>query len=429
MPTHIKDRIRKAHFLFQFHENLGVALETIRSNKFRSFLTILGVVIGVTSVISVASIIQGLNNLVANRVNQLGSNVFFVSRFPPFTFGRLPEKIRQRRYLQYEDALVIRERCPSVKEVTVFQTRFAGLGGFNWVRHGNERVENAILRSAESAYSRVLPIFSIRDGRTITDFDNEHAANVCIIGSGIADTLFPNVDPVGKDLNVNGTIFRIIGTFDRDPGLFGGPGIDQFVVLPYRTFHRMYPEIEDNIIAVSVQNPEQSLQAHDEVIEVMRRQRKIPANQENDFDIFESDILSTVWKQLTGAVVTLTLVISSIGLLVGGIGVMNIMLVSVTERTREIGIRKAVGAKKKDILQQFLMEAMTLTGVGGILGILLGSLLSQIIRTLFPALPTQVSILWVGIAFSVSVAVGLFFGIFPAKRAAELDPIVALRYE
>ena len=239
MQIRVKERIRKVHFLFQFQENLGIALETIRSNKFRSFLTILGVVIGVTSVITVASIIQGLNNLVASRVNQLGSNVFFVSRIPPFTFGRLPDKIRQRKYLKYEDALAIRDKCPSVKEATVFQTRFAGLGGLNLVRYGNERIENVILRSAEPAYSRVLPIFSIRDGRTVTDFDNEHASNVCIIGSGIADTLFPTMDPVGKDLNVNGTIFRIIGVFDRDPGLFGGPGIDQFVVVPYRTFHRM----------------------------------------------------------------------------------------------------------------------------------------------------------------------------------------------
>jgi putative ABC transport system permease protein len=429
MPSQLLKPISQFHFLFQFRENMGIALETIRTNKFRSFLTILGVVIGVTSVISVASIIQGLNNLVANRVSQLGSNVFFVSRLPAFTFGRLPEKIRQRKYLKYEDALAIRERCPTVKEVTIFQTRFGGLGGTNLVRYGNEKIENVILRSAEPAYTRVLPIFNIRDGRSITENDNEHSSNVCVIGSGIAGTLFPVTDPIGNEINVNGTIFTIIGTFDQDPGLFGGPGIDQFVVIPYRTFHRMYPELKENIIAVSVPDPQLSTQAQGEVIEVLRRQRKIPANGENDFDLFESDILTTVWKQLTGAVVILTLVISSIGLLVGGIGVMNIMLVSVTERTREIGIRKAVGAQKKDIMQQFLMEAMTLTGAGGLIGILVGALISVTIKTLIPSLPTQVSLLWVGIAFSVSVAVGLFFGIFPAKRAADLDPIVALRYE
>jgi putative ABC transport system permease protein len=392
-------------------------------------LTILGVVIGVTSVISVASIIQGLNNLVAERVNQIGSNVMFVSRLPGFVFGRLPDKIRQRKYLHYEDAVAIREQCPSVDLATAFQTRAVFSGGTNLVRAGNERVENAILRGVESAYARVLPLFSIKDGHFITDFENEHAAHVCVIGAGIADTLFPATDPVSKEINVNGQLHQVVGTMEKDPGLFGGPGVDQFVVLPYNTFHRMYPEIEDNLIAVSVRNPNLIAKAQDEVVEVLRHRRKVPAKEENDFDIFESDILSVIWKQLTGAVVVLTLVISSIGLLVGGIGVMNIMLVSVTERTREIGIRKAVGAHKKDILQQFLMEAMALTGFGGVAGILLGFVISFTVRTLFPSLPSQVSLFWVIIAFSVSVAVGLFFGIFPAKRAADLDPIVALRYE
>jgi len=419
----------KMQGLLQLRENLGIALDTIRGHKFRSFLTILGVVIGVTSVISVASIIQGLNNMVANRVTQLGSNVFFVSRIPAFTFGRLPEKIRQRKYLRYEDAQALREWCPSVDQATAFQTRTAGFGGLNQVRSGNERIESAILRSAEPATALVFPIFAVKDGRFITDFDNEHAASVCVIGTGIADTLFPAVDPVGKELNVNGTLFRILGVFEKDPGLFGGPGVDQFVMIPYATFHRMYPEIEDVFIAVSAKRTDWVAKAVDEVTEVMRRRRKVSVGEENDFNIFESDILSTVWKQLTGAVVILTMVISSIGLLVGGIGVMNIMLVSVTERTREIGIRKAVGAQKRDILQQFLIEAMTLTGVGGVAGILAGFLISFTLRTLLPSLPSEVSLLWVIVAFSVSVAVGLVFGILPAKRAADLDPIVALRYE
>jgi putative ABC transport system permease protein len=419
----------KFQSLLPLRENLGIALDTIRSHKFRSFLTILGVVIGVTSVISVASIIQGLNNMVSNRVTQLGSNVFFVSRIPAFTFGRLPEKIRQRKYLRYEDAQAIRELCPSVEQATAFQTRTAGFGGLNQVRYGNERIENTILRSAEASAARVFPIFAVRDGRFITDFDIEHAATACVVGTGVADTLFPAVDPVGKEINVNGTWFTIIGVFEKDPGLFGGPGVDQFVMIPYSTFHRMYPEIEDVFIAVSAKRNDLVARAIDEVTEVMRRRRKVPVGAENDFNLFESDILSTVWKQLTGAVVILTMVISSIGLLVGGIGVMNIMLVSVTERTREIGIRKAVGARKRDILQQFLIEAMTLTGVGGVAGILAGFLISFSIRTLLPSLPSEVSLFWVVIAFSVSVAVGLVFGILPAKRAADLDPIVALRYE
>jgi putative ABC transport system permease protein len=413
----------------QVRENLLIALETIRSNKFRSFLTILGVVIGVMSVISVASIIQGLNNVVADRVNQLGTKVFFVSRIPPFTFGNLPERIRKRKFLYYSDAVAIREQCSSIELATAFQTRAVFFGTANLVKYGNERIESSVLRGAEPEYARVLSIFSMKDGRFLNDTDNEHASKVCAIGSGIADTLFPSTDPIGKEIYVNGALFQVIGTFERDAGLFGGPGVDQFVVIPYNTFHKMYPEIEDNLVAVSVKDPTLIPQAQDEVTEVLRRRRKVATNDENDFDLMSPDILSTVWKQLTGAVVVLTLVISSIGLLVGGIGVMNIMLVSVTERTREIGIRKAVGATRKDILQQFLIEAMTLTGAGGVIGILLGGLISLAVRTFFPALPSEISIFWSVVAFSVSVGVGLFFGIFPAKRAADLDPIASLRYE
>jgi len=413
----------------QVRENLLIAMETIRSNKFRSFLTILGVVIGVMSVISVASIIQGLNNVVADRVNQLGTKVFFVSRIPPFTFGHLPERIRKRKFLYYSDALAVREQCPAIELATAFQTRAVFIGTPNLVKYGNERIESSILRGVEPEYTRVLSIVSIKDGRFINDTDNEHAAKVCAIGSGIAETLFPSTDPIGKEVYVNGDIFQVIGTLEKDPGLFGGPGVDQFVLIPYNTFHKMYPEIEDNLIAVSVSDPMLIPKAQDEVTEVLRRRRKVATDGESDFDLMSPDILSTVWKQLTGAVVVLTLVISSIGLLVGGIGVMNIMLVSVTERTREIGIRKAVGATRRDILQQFLIEAMTLTGAGGVIGILLGGLVSLAVRTFFPALPSQMSIFWAVVAFTVSVGVGLFFGIFPAKRAADLDPIASLRYE
>jgi len=412
-----------------YRETLLIAWDTVRSNKFRSFLTILGVVIGVTSVISVASIIRGLNNVVEDRVQALGAKVFFVTRIPPFTFSRPPERIRRRKFLTYEDAVALREQCPTAEYATPFQQRAFFTGQSNLVRYGNERIESAVIRSAEPEYVRVLPIFSMRDGRFISAYDNEHSSKVCAIGAGIADTLFPFSAPVNKEITVNGEVFRVIGTFERDPGLFGGPGIDQFVMIPYNTFHKMYPEIEDNIILISASDPALIPIVEDEVVEVLRRRRHVASREENDFDLASPDVISAVWNQLTGAIVILTMVISSIGLLVGGIGVMNIMLVSVTERTREIGIRKAVGAKRQDILLQFVVEAMALTGTGGIIGILIGGLLSLTVRTLFPSLPAQVSLFWVVVAFSVSVAVGLFFGIYPAKRAAHLDPIVALRYE
>jgi putative ABC transport system permease protein len=415
--------------LLQLRENFSIAWETIRTNKFRSFLTLLGVVIGVTSVITVAAFIQGLNNIVADKVNQLGSRVFFVTRIPPLIFARIPEKIRQRKYLLYDDAKALQEMCRSIQTATAFQQRAVFMGSPNLVKYGNEKTESAILRGVEPSFARVFNIFVIRDGHFINEFENEHAAKVCNIGAGIVDTLFPSTDPVGKEITVNGESFQVVGTYESDPGLFGGPGVDQFVVIPYATFHKMYPEIEDNIIAVSVRDPSEMQKAQDEVTEILRRRRKVPPRQENDFEIASPDLLASIWQQLTGAIVILTLVISSIGLLVGGIGVMNIMLVSVTERTREIGVRKAVGAKRRDILQQFLIEAMTLTGAGGVIGILLGAFISLTVKSLFPSLPAQVSVFWVLIAFVVSVGVGLFFGILPAKRAAELDPIVSLRYE
>jgi putative ABC transport system permease protein len=415
--------------LLQVRENLSIAWVTVRTNKFRSFLTILGVVIGVTSVITVAALIQGLNNLVADKVNQLGSRVFFVTRIPPLLFSRPSEKIRQRKYLRYEDSRAIAEQCPSIQTATAFQQRAVFMGSPNLVKYGNEKVESAILRGVEPSFARVFSIFTVRDGRFISEFDNEHAAKVCNNGAGIVDTLFPLSDPVGKEISVNGDSFTVVGTYEREPGLFGGPGVDQFVVIPYNTFHRMYPEIEDHVIAVSIRAPSEMQKAQDEVTDVLRRRRKVPSQEENDFEIASPDLLASIWQQLTGAIVILTLIISSIGLLVGGIGVMNIMLVSVTERTREIGIRKAVGAQRRDILQQFLIEAMTLTGTGGVIGILLGAIISYTVKRLVPSLPAQVSVFWVVVAFAVSVGVGLFFGIFPAKRAAELDPIVALRYE
>jgi putative ABC transport system permease protein len=399
----------------QLQQTVLLSFDTLRANKFRSFLTILGVVIGVTSVIAVASIIQGLNNVVQDRVAALGTKVFFVSRIPPFTFGRLPERIRKRKFLYVEDAVAIREQCPSVEDATPFQQRAVFTGQPNLVRYANERVESAVLRSAEPQYISVLPIFSMRDGRFISDFDNEHSAKVCSIGAGIADTLFPATDPVGKEINLNGQMFGVIGVFERDPGLFGGPGIDQFVMIPYNTFHKLYPEIEDNLLLVSVRDPSLLSKGQDEVTDVLRRRRRVRAQEESDFDIMSPDILSQVWNQLTGAIVILTMVISSIGLLVGGIGVMNIMLVSVTERTREIGIRKAVGARRRDILAQFLIEAMTLTAPesdqhSG------GSLISLAVRTFLPAC-RPVSLIWVVAAFSVSIGVGFFSGL-PGKRAA-----------
>ena len=412
----------------ELKENFLVAMDALRVRKRRSALTVLGIVIGVTSVVAVAAIIQGLNRHVGDRLQSLGGRVLFVTRMPG-RFGRLREKIRLRKHFRYEDALYIRERCRSCEYVTAYGQRAIFFGESNEIRAGREQVKDPILRGADPEHAEVLPLFGVRDGRFITHYDMEHRRYVCVLGAAIATSLFPNVDPVGREVVLNGLRFEVIGVMENDSGLFGMSGVNQFVIIPYSTFHKLYPESREHWLAVSAPDPSLLLQTKDEVTHITRRLRRVPLSAENDFEIITPDFLTDLWKQLTGALVLLTTVISSIGLLVGGIGVMNIMLISVTERTQEIGVRKAVGARRQDIRAQFLIEAITLTGFGGVLGILLGIVVSWTVRLVFPLLPTEVSLLWVTLAFLISVSVGLFFGFYPANRAANLDPITCLRYE
>jgi putative ABC transport system permease protein len=414
----------------ELRENFLAAMDTIRARKGRSALTILGIVIGVTSVISVAAIITGLNKSVAERIQALGARVFIISRLP---FGtnptRMPEAIRIRKYLLYEDAVAIREGCPLCEISTAFGTRAFFFGQSTEIRRGREKVDSVIIRGVDPEYAGAIQLFAVDQGRFISAFDLEHASFVCVLGKGIADALFPVSDPIGQEVTLNGLHYEVVGIFEKDPGLFGGAGVDRFVVIPWTTFHKLYPDSKEVVIAVSVRDPQMISQAQSQVIEVLRRQRHVPFNKENDFEIGTPDFFLDLWKQLTGAIVILTGVISSIGLLVGGIGVMNIMLISVTERTQEIGVRKAVGARKQDIRAQFLIEAMVLTCFGGAIGILAGATISFLVHKLVPGLPAEVSAFWVAMGFSISGAVGLFFGFYPANRAANLDPITCLRYE
>lgn len=414
----------------QARENFLAALDTLRSSKVRSALTVLGIVIGVSSVISMASIIQGLNKFVQDKVESLGSRTYFVSRFPPGTDpSRWPTSIRTRRYFEYDYADFIRRAAPDVQVVTTFGTRGFFFGDTNLITNGNRSVEKVIVRGAEPQYSEAIPLFSVGRGRFISAFDQEHARPVVVLGAAINESLFPNTDAVGKTVRLNGDLYDVIGVFEHDPGLFIGPGVDAFAVIPLSNFKKQYPEAKELLMAFTVP-PNVSLQtAQDEVVQAMRRLRHVPASKENDFELSSPDFLSNLWNQLTGALVILTSVISSIGLLVGGIGVMNIMLISVTERTQEIGLRKAIGARRGDIRLQFLLEAVFLTLAGGTIGILIGACVSTLVRTFVPSIPASLSYLWVTIGFTISVAVGVFFGFYPANLAANLDPIVCLRYE
>lgn len=414
----------------QARENFRAALDTLRSTKVRSALTVLGIIIGVSSVISMASIIQGLNRFVQDRVESLGSRTYFVSRFPPGTDpSRWPQSIRTRRYFEYNYADYIREAAPHLQVVTTFGTRGFFFGDSNLITAEGRSVEKVIVRGAEPQYTEAIPLFSIGRGRFISSFDQEHARPVVVLGAAINESLFPNSDAIGKTVRINGELYEVVGIFEHDPGLFIGPGVDAFAVIPLSTFKKQYPEAKELIMAFTVPENVRVDTAQDEVIQAMRRLRHISADKENDFEISSPDFLSNLWNQLTGALVILTSVISSIGLLVGGIGVMNIMLISVTERTQEIGLRKAIGARRIDIRVQFLLEAVVLTLVGGTIGILIGATVSTLVRTFIPSIPASLSYLWVSIGFTISVGVGLFFGYYPANLAANLDPIVCLRYE
>jgi len=416
--------------LAQARENFLAAMETLRSSKVRSALTVLGIVIGVSSVISMAAIIQGLNKFVQDRVESLGSRTYFLTRFPPGTDpSHMPARIRIRRYLEYDYAEFIRQAAPDVENVNTVGTRGFFLGDSNLITSGDRSVEKVIVRGAEPEYAEALPLFSIARGRFISSFDEEHARAVVVLGAAICDSLFPNADPLGKTVRINGITYEVIGVFEHDQGLFLGPGVDIFAIIPLSNFKKHYPEAKELILIFTIPAGVNVETAQGEVIQAMRSLRRIPADKDNDFELSSPDFLSHLWNQLTGALVILTTVISSIGLLVGGVGVMNIMLISVTERTQEIGVRKAIGARRADVRLQFLLEAVVLTLVGGIIGILIGAGVSTLVRTFVPSVPATLSYLWVTIGFVISVAVGLFFGYYPANLAANLDPIDCLRYE
>ena len=414
-----------------FGENLRMAVDTLRSRKIRAALTILGIVIGVTSVISVAAIIDGLNGLIKNRIQSFGSRSFFVLRIPPGFTGLtpLPQKIRMRKYLQVEDAQYLKESIPELDVATAFSNRINfGTAQPDSIRYGDEHVERLFVRGAQPDYVAALPLFSVGYGRFISPFDEEHARDVVVIGAAIADSLFPHVDPIGKRVRLDGRGYEVIGVFEKDAGLFGGPGVDQFACIPMSNFHKNFPEIREVFLMFTVRDGANLDTVRGLVTEVMRRRRHVPPHAEDDFEIADPNFFIDLWNQLTGAMAILTGVISSIGLLVGGIGVMNIMLISVTERTAEIGVRKALGARKADIRVQFLLEAVTLSGIGGVLGIAVGGAISAAARAL-ASIPTTLSPFWVVAGVAMSVGVGLFFGYYPANRAANLDPIVCLRYE
>jgi len=414
--------------LFEIKESMLMAWASLKSNKMRSFLTILGVLIGVTAVIGMVSIIQGLNNSMAKQIESLGSNAIYVTKFKiGIRLGNISEEERKRKEITFEDAMAVREYCPSVSEVSPQNWG----PGSHIAKFGKEEDTRFELIGVLPEYEVVNNNF-VKEGRFFTDSDVNYRAEVVVLGPDVKERLFPYLDPIGKEILLGGATFSpkkftVIGVMEKRPNILGG-SMNNFILLPYWTFMKLYPQEKGLLLIARPKSPDVISKAIDEITELMRRRRALPPDKPNDFAVSTQDDLMNVYHQITTGVYLAMVVISSIGLLVGGVGVMNIMLVSVTERTREIGIRKAIGAKKRDIVWQFLIEAMTLSGTGGVLGIVVGVVLSQLIALTTP-LPASISVPWVIIGFSVAVSVGLIFGIYPAYRAAKVDPIVSLRYE
>jgi len=411
-----------------FNSGARMALGTIRAHKLRSFLTVLGVIIGTGTVIAVSSIITGLDSTISNIFRSMGPTTILVFKFNIGPrFGHLSSEERLRKPLSLENARAIAERCPSVRYVSPYllSPSLFMRGGLDRARYKGDDLYQFDLAGTEEAYAFGGTV--MRYGRFISETDNRHHLPVVVIGEDIQKSWFPNVDPVGKWIEVNGHQLQIIGAMERPAASFPGQE-DRRILLPYFTMKKMFPNAKENMLVV-IAKEGRLAPAMDEVRSILRVERRDPHDKPDSFAISTPEQMLEDFRSIMAVTAIVMVVLSSIGLLVGGIGVMNIMLVSVTERTREIGVRKAVGARRSDIIVQFLTEAVVLTGLGGVLGMSLGWLVSVASGLVFPNLPTTVP-LWAALmGIAVSVGVGLFFGIWPAAKAARLDPVVALRYE
>jgi putative ABC transport system permease protein len=424
--------MKKTRQLGHVREAIVLALDSLRCNPLRSSLTVLGIVIGVSTVIAISSVVSGLNSNVLDSVQSLGSNIIICYRFSWATLGRPSPEVLQRKELNGDWAEEL-SQLPHVEaaapSLRIFHQEL-GVGSAS-VRRGNVWAQNVILQGNTPAIERIFD-FNLERGRWFNQTDEEHRSPVGCIGHDTAATLFPGgEDPIGKQILLEGTEITVVGVAAPQKQALGGGKNpeDNIVIMPLTTMQKLHPEFHDYELFVKATDAKYVPVVVDETRELLRRLRRLPSDKPDDFEIFTPDAFIDLWKQISTGIFVVMFAVGSVALLVGGIGVMNIMLVSVTERTREIGVRKAIGARQRDILWQFLLEATTLSGIGGAIGVLVGSIFGLGVRLIAPFLPTTISLFWVLTGLSVSAMIGIGFGVYPAWKAARMNPVEALRYE
>jgi len=405
----------------QFLESIGVALKSLVANKLRSILTLIGVIIGVMTVIAVVSIIAGMNKYVADQISSLGSTTFFVDAgWRTIMSEEDYLKVLKRKEFTLQDMEAVKKGCPLCWKVG------AEMVAYRKVKYREKYLSDVEIDGSTANITEISDI-NLSSGRYPSEFENLHNRRVALIGWEVADNLFPGQDPLEKDIKIGNYYFRVVGVAEKR-GTFLGISQDNFVMIPITTFNKLFGTKRFLAIFVKVESFGSMQEAQDQVRLVLRARRHVPYDKPDDFAIMTSDTFMELYRNFTSTAFIVMIGVSSIALVVGGIVIMNIMLVSVTERTREIGIRKAVGAKKKNILWQFLVEAVTVALVGGLIGVILGSIIAKIVAATTP-LPAAIEAWSVITGLIIATSVGLFFGIFPAVKAAKLDPIACLRYE
>ncbi|HWS55983.1 MAG TPA: ABC transporter permease [Pyrinomonadaceae bacterium] len=415
-------------FRSDIYENLVMAMQTLRGNKLRSFLTVIGVMIGVITVMLIASIISGIDEQVKKEIESFGTRSIFVSKYQPgIQIGRRSREERMRKELTYDDAIAIGQ-LPAVEVSVPFLDITNNFFGQKIKVATKGKTSEAVrLEGTLPDYMRAGTEV-LREGRFFSQFENDSNQRVAVVRGQVAEDFFPGLDPIGQTIDIGGQEFRVIGIIEKREQLFGGSGsndINNGIFVPFNVARKLKPNADD-ILVLAVARPGQIDEAKDQITDLLRVRRQVGYGEPNNFGMATADSIIDQFRSITGGVAIAMVAISSVGLMVGGIGVMNIMLVSVTERTREIGVRKALGARRKDILWQFLIEAMTLTGAGGLIGLGIGWLLTLVVKLLLPSyVPLWAPVL----GFVASVGIGLIFGLWPAWKAARLDPIEALRYE